>query len=131
MKNRRTSGCGPRAWIIFGVLAGLIVGPVVLRELFLWEHVRRYHTTGEFWGDFVAVPLGALIGSITGGLLVTLGRYLGDTSRPHRLLRKKWLLPLTGRWLVYLVLPIAFLAVMCLTFMLVLLYDLLLDQHVW
>ena len=55
-------------------LIGVIAGPVVLTQIALWDHVRRYQTGSEFWAGFITVPVGIVSGALCGALLAWIAR---------------------------------------------------------
>jgi hypothetical protein len=54
------------SWYVLGMLAGVLLGPVALTGIALVDHVQRTGTRSEFWGDFVSVPAGVVLGLLLG-----------------------------------------------------------------
>lgn len=49
--------------LVAGLLGGLL-GPTVLTWVAWLDHLRKYHSGAEFWGEFVTVPAGLLYGPV-------------------------------------------------------------------
>jgi hypothetical protein len=65
------------------MLAGVLVGPVALTWIALVDHVQRTGTRSEFWGDFVSLPAGMVLGALLGWAdAYVLHQVIGAEPRP-------------------------------------------------